>query len=94
LKCGAGEGWRRSIGPIVLRNEKVLHGVEEERNILHTIKRNKAILMGRILHRHCLLKQLIEGKVEGGIEVMVRRGIKRKQLLDGFKETRGYWNLK
>jgi hypothetical protein len=36
--CGAGKGWRRSVGPIV-KNEEVLQRVKEERNILHTLKR-------------------------------------------------------
>jgi hypothetical protein len=31
---------------------------------------------------------------EGRIEVMGRRGIKCKQLLDDLKEKRGYWELK
>jgi hypothetical protein len=37
---------------------------------------------------------VIEGKIEGRIEVVGRRGIMRKQLLDDLKETRGYWKLK
>ena len=32
FETGAGEGWRRSAGPIVL------HGVREERNILHAVE--------------------------------------------------------
>ena len=28
------------------------------------------------------------------VEVNGRRGRRRKQLLDGFEETRGYWELK
>jgi hypothetical protein len=55
--------------------------VKEERNILNTIKRRKANRLGRILRRNCLLKHVIEGKLEGGIEVMGRRGRRRKQLL-------------
>jgi hypothetical protein len=31
-----------------LRNEEVLHRVQEERNIVHTIKRRKAIWIGHI----------------------------------------------
>jgi len=44
--------------------------------------------------RNFLLKHVIEGEVEGRIEVMVRRGRRRKQLLDDVKETRRYWKLK
>jgi hypothetical protein len=38
-----------------VRNEEVLYRVKGERNILHTVKRN------------CLVKHVIEGKIEGGI---------------------------
>jgi len=47
------------------------------------------------LHRNCPLKHVIEGKIEGGIEMMGRQGRRRcKQLLDGFKSMGGYWKLK
>jgi hypothetical protein len=46
-----------------VRNE-VLHTVKEERNILHTIKRRTVNCSGHILRRNCLLKHVIEGKVE------------------------------
>ena len=46
--------------------------------------------MGRI----CLLKHVIEGKIEGRFEVLGRRGIGCKQLLDDLKERRKYWKLK
>jgi hypothetical protein len=73
-----------------VRNEEVLHRVKEERNIVHTIKRGKANWIGHILRRNCLLKQVIEGKLEGRIEMTGRRGRRRKQLLDDLKEKRGY----
>jgi hypothetical protein len=71
-----------------VRNEEVLHRVKEECNILHTIKRRKANCIGHILRRNCLLKHVIEGKLEGRIEMTGRRGRKRKQLLDDHKEKR------
>jgi len=46
------------------------------------------------LGRNCPLKHLIEGKIEGRIEMAVRRGRSRKQLLDDLKEKRGFWTLK
>jgi hypothetical protein len=46
------------------------------------------------LRRNCLLKQVIEGKIKGQIEVTRRRGRGRKQLLDDFKEKIGYCKLK
>jgi hypothetical protein len=42
-----------------VRNEEVLHRVNEERNIVHTIKRRKANWIGHILRRNCLLKHVI-----------------------------------
>jgi hypothetical protein len=76
-----------------VKNEEVLHRVKEKRNIVHTIKRRKANWIGHVLCRNCLLKHIIEGKIEGMIEVPGRRGRRRKQLLDDLKEMRGYWKL-
>jgi hypothetical protein len=72
-----------------VRNEEMLQRVEEERNILQTIKRRKANWIGDILRRNCLLKHVIEGKIEGRLEVTERRGRKLKYLLDDLKEKRG-----
>jgi hypothetical protein len=77
-----------------VRNEKVLHRVKDERNILHTGKRRKANWIGYTLHRNCFLKHVVEGKVEGRVEKMGRRGRRRKHLLDDLKEKRRYWKLK
>jgi hypothetical protein len=38
--------------------------VKEDRNILQTIKRRKADVIGYILRRNCLLKHVIEGKID------------------------------
>jgi hypothetical protein len=57
-----------------VRNEEVLLGVKEQRNILHEISKRKAYWIGHILRRNCLLQQVIEGKIKGGIEVTGRRG--------------------
>jgi hypothetical protein len=61
-----------------LRNEEVLQRVKDERNILETIKRGKAIWVGHILRRNWLLKSVIEGKTEGRLEVTERRGRRLK----------------
>ena len=71
-----------------MRNEEVLHRVKEERNVLRTVKQKVAGWIGNILCRNCLRKHVIEGKVEGRIEVIGRKGKRRKELLDDFKETR------
>jgi hypothetical protein len=77
-----------------VRNEVVLLRVKEQRNILPEISERKAIWIGYILRRNCLLQQVIEGKIKGGIEVAGRRGRGRRKLLDDLKEKRGYSHLK
>jgi len=47
-----------------------------------------------MLLRNCLLKHVIEGKIEEWIEVTERRGRRRKQLLGDLKEKLRYWNFK
>jgi hypothetical protein len=47
-----------------VRDEEVLHRVTEERNILY-MKRKERLRTGHMLHRNCLLKHIIEGKIEG-----------------------------
>jgi hypothetical protein len=77
--------WRDSV-----KNEEVLQRVNEKSNIPHTIKRRKTNWIGHILRRHCLLKHVIEGKIEG----TGRRGRRNKQLRDVLKEMSGYCQLK
>ena len=54
------------------------------------IKRKKSIWIGHNLRRKCLLKHIIEGKIEG------TRGRERryKQILEHLKEITRYRNLK
>ena len=73
--------------------ERLLHRVNEERNILHTINRRRDNWIGHILRRNCLLKHVIDGKLEGRIEMTGKRGKRRKQLLDDLKEKRRYWKI-
>ena len=77
-----------------MRNEEVLLRVKKQRDILHEIRKRKANWIGHILRRNFLLQQVIEGKVQGGIEVTGRRGRRRRQLLDDLKEKIGYYHLK
>jgi hypothetical protein len=69
-----------------VRNEEAFH----QRNILHEISKRKANWICHIVLRNCLLQQVIEGKIKGGVEVTVRR----RKLLDGRNERRGYSHLK
>jgi hypothetical protein len=77
-----------------VRNEQVLHTVKQQRNILHEISKRKANWIGHILCRNCLLQQVIEGKIKGGMEVTGRRGRICTDLLDDLKEMRGHSHLK
>ena len=77
-----------------MRNEEVLLQVNEQMNILHTIKKRKPNWIGHILRRTCLLKHVIEGKIKGEIEVTRRQGRRRKKLLDDLEDRRGYSHLK
>jgi hypothetical protein len=77
-----------------VRNEEVLLIVKKQRNILHEIRKWKANWIGHILHRNCLLRRVIEGKIKEGVEVTGKRGRRRRKLLDDLKERRGYSHLK
>ena len=77
-----------------VRNEDVLLRVNEQRNILHEIRKRKANWIGHILRRNCFLKQVTEGKIKGEMEVTRRRGRRRKKLLDDLKDRTGYSSLK
>jgi hypothetical protein len=77
-----------------VRNEDVLLRVKEQRNILHEIRKRKANWIGHILRINCLLQQVTEGKIQGGIEVTQRQGRRRRKLLDDLKERTGYSHLK
>jgi len=77
-----------------VRNEEVLLRVKEQRNILHEIHKRKANWIGHILRRNCLLQRVIEGKMQGGIEVTGKQGRRRRKLLDDLKESRGHSHLK
>ena len=55
-----------------VRNEEVLLRVNEQRNILHERRKQKANWIGHILRRNCFLQHVIEGKIKGGIEVTRR----------------------
>ena len=68
--------------------------VNEQRNILHEIRKRKANWIGHILRRNCLLKQVIEGNIKGQMEVTRRQGRRRKKLMDDIKDSRGFCELK
>jgi len=63
LTCGAGEGWRRSVGPIVW-NMKKYFTETLQRNIVQTRKNRKANWIGHILREYCPLTHVIGGQIE------------------------------
>jgi hypothetical protein len=77
-----------------VRTEEVVHRVLEEKNIVHTVKRRNANFIGYILRRNCLLKHINKENIERSVEVTLRQGRRRKQLLGDLKETKGYCKLK
>jgi len=77
-----------------VRDKEVLLRVNEQRNILHEIRKWKANWIGHLLCRNCLLQQVTEGKIKGQIEVTRGRGRWRKKLQDDLKDRRGYCQLK
>ena len=48
-----------------VRNEEALLRVNEQKNILHEIRKRKANWIGHILRRNCLLQRVTEGKIQG-----------------------------
>jgi hypothetical protein len=66
----------------------VLLRVNEQRNILHEIRK------GHILRRNCLLKQAIEGRINGEMKLTRRRRRRSKKVLDDLKDSTGYSHLK
>jgi hypothetical protein len=95
LKCGVLEEWRKQSDCV--KNEVALHRVKKERNILHTIKQRKATWIGHILCRNCILKHVIEGKIEKEREGRRRRGRNVSsywmtlQKREDRESTRSHW---
>ena len=77
-----------------VRNEKVINTIKDDRHIQLTTNGTKANWIGQVLCINCLIKHVIEGKVEGRMRVTERQGRRHKQLLDDSKAKKGYWKLK
>ena len=77
-----------------VRMKKYYLRVKEQRNILHEIRKRKANWIGHILRRNCLLQRVTEGNIKWGIEVIGRRGRRRRKLLDDLRERREYSHLR
>jgi hypothetical protein len=71
-----------------VKNEELLRRVKEERNILHSVERRRVDWISYGLSKNCPLQHYRNDRTESSWE---RR---RKQLLDDFKKTRRYGELK
>ena len=60
---------------------------------MRRVKRDKVNWIGYSWCGNCLLKQVIEGNVQGKIEVTGRRGRRCKQLIGERNEKRVYCKL-
>jgi len=63
-------------------NEEVLSLVKEQRCLVHVIKQRQANWIGHVLRHDCLLKTVLEGKIEG----KRTRGKPRRKMLDLLME--------
>jgi hypothetical protein len=61
--------------------------------VLHEISKGKANWICHILHRNCLLQQVIEGEIRGEKDLTGRRVRRYRKLLDDLRERRGYCHL-
>jgi hypothetical protein len=61
---------------------EVLHRIGEDSNIQHNNEKKQTNCICQSLRGDDLLKHVIEGKIEGRLEVTGRRVRRRKQLLD------------
>jgi len=63
-------------------NEEITSLVQEQRSLVHVIKQRQANWIGHVLRHDCLLKTVLEGKIEGKRP----RGKPRRKMLDLLME--------
>ena len=63
-------------------NEEILSLVQEQRSLVHVIKQRQANWIGHVLRHDCLLKTVLEGKMNG----KRTRGKPRRKMLDLLME--------
>ena len=85
---------RTKISGTCRKKIEVLPRGKKERYSLHMIFRRKTSWIRHILRRNCLLKHIIEGKIERRPQATERRRRSCMQLVDELNEKRWYWKLK
>jgi hypothetical protein len=88
LKCDAGEGWKRSVGPIVRETKK--YYLESRSRGISYMKYVNGRLTGLVTF--CIQTAFYNGLLKErkwGIEVTGRGERRRRKLLDDLKERRG-----
>ena len=73
-----------------ITNEEVLRRVGEKRSMVETIVRRKKNWIGHIMRGDGLMKEVLEGKMEG----KRGRGRKRIGMIDDLLEKKRYGDLK
>ena len=73
-----------------ITNEEVLRRVGEKRSMVETIVRRKKNWIGHIMRGDALMKEVMEGKMEG----KRGRGRKRIGMIDELMENKQYGDLK
>jgi hypothetical protein len=94
LKCGIADGWRRRFGPIARKMMYCTAWGEKGISFIWQNEGRLTELVGHIWRRTCFLKQFVEQKVEGRMEVAGRRRKTCRQLLDDLKVKRWHCKLK
>jgi hypothetical protein len=77
-----------------VRNQEVLQRQGGRENRIFN-KERKAKFIGHILRRNCILKHVIEGRIERKLEGKIRGGIRPKLWMTAMKrEGAGNWKRK
>jgi hypothetical protein len=94
LKCGAGGGWKRSVGLIML--EMKMYYLESRSRGISYVKYVNGRRTGLVTFyvETAFYNGLFKERYKGGIEVTGRRVRRCRTLLDDLKERRGYSHLK
>jgi hypothetical protein len=71
-------------------NKEVLQRVQENRSLLGDIIKRKRNWLGHVLRHDCLLKDMLEGSVEG----KNKRGRKRTKMVDSIKAGGSYEEMR